>query len=112
MEDAMAFRWKNDLTEKDVTPEDAWASRRQVLAGAAALGLAGIAGQGRAAPGGLEPNSWEEITTYNNYYEFGTDKTDPAKYADALTIAPWSVRIDGLVDRPADYAFEDIVARM
>jgi len=108
----MAFRWKNDLTEKDVTPEGAWATRRQLLVGAGALGLAGIAGRGRAATDAPEPNTWEEITTYNNYYEFGTDKTDPAKYADALTIAPWSVRIDGLVDRPADYAFEDIMARM
>jgi len=111
----MANRWKNTLRERDVTPEARFLDRRQLIggvAGAAGLGLMGAAGGARADTGGLEPNSWEDITTYNNYYEFGTDKGDPARYAEALTIEPWSVRIDGMVDRPGDYAFEDIMARM
>jgi len=114
-EDIMANRWKNTLRERDVTPEARFLDRRQLIggvAGAAGLGLMGAAGGARADTGGLEPNSWEDITTYNNYYEFGTDKGDPARYAEALTIEPWSVRIDGMVDRPGDYAFEDIMARM
>lgn len=110
----MAYRWKNDLTERDVTPEGAWLTRRGLMAGAAGAGLMALAGRGRAAEGpeGLEPNTWEEITTYNNFYEFGTDKADPARHADAMTIDPWSVRIDGLVERPGDYALEDILSRM
>ena len=108
----MAHRWKNDLTERDVTPEAAQISRRGLLAGGAALGLAGLAPGAQAAPEGLEPNSWEEITTYNNFYEFGTDKADPARYAGRMTVSPWSVRIDGMVDRPADYALEDILSRL
>ena len=111
----MANRWKNTLRERDVTPEARFLNRRQLIggvAGAAGLGLMGAAGGAWADTGGLEPNSWEDITTYNNYYEFGTDKGDPARYAEALTIEPWSVRIDGMVDRPGDYAFEDIMARM
>lgn len=107
----MASRWTNDLKERDVTPELLWLKRRQFLAGGVA-GLGMIAqGQGARADA-LEPNSWEDITTYNNYYEFGTEKSDPARYAGALTIAPWNLRIDGLVDRPGDYALEDILSRM
>ncbi len=108
----MAHRWKNDLTERDVTPESAHISRRRLLAGGAALGLAGLAPRAQAAPEALEPNSWEEITSYNNFYEFGTDKADPARHAGRMTVSPWSVRIDGMVDRPADYALEDILSRM
>ncbi len=108
----MSHRWKNDLTERDVTPEGAWISRRGLIAGGAALGLAGLAPRAEAAAEDLEPNSWEEITTYNNFYEFGTDKKDPARRAGQMTVSPWSIRIDGMVDRPADYAFEDILARM
>ncbi|MEI4231449.1 protein-methionine-sulfoxide reductase catalytic subunit MsrP [Roseovarius sp. D22-M7] len=108
----MANRWKNTLTERDVTPEAAFLNRRQLMAGVAGLGLMGAAGRAQAEGEDLEPNSWEDITSYNNYYEFGTDKGDPKRYADALTIDPWSVRIDGMVDRPGDYAFEDIMAQM
>ena len=107
----MANRWTNDLTERDVTPEQVYLNRRQWMAGAAAgLGLAGIGGQARAE--GMEPNSWDEITSYNNYYEFGTGKDDPYKNARRLKIDPWTVRIDGLVERPGDYAFDDIMSKM
>jgi len=106
----MANRWKNDLNDRDVTPEVDYMNRRQVIAGAAGLGLVGAGGTARAET--LEPNDWEDITSYNNYYEFGTDKGDPARHAHRLTIEPWSVRIDGLVDRPGDYAFEDIMAKI
>jgi sulfoxide reductase catalytic subunit YedY len=51
----------------------------------------------------------EAATTYNNYYEFGTAKTDPAKYAGALTTDPWSVEIGGLVNNPGKFALEDIL---
>ncbi|WP_297771810.1 protein-methionine-sulfoxide reductase catalytic subunit MsrP [uncultured Roseovarius sp.] len=108
----MANRWTNTLLERDVTPESIYLNRRQMIAGAAGLGLIGGAGGAQAQDGALEPNSWEDITSYNNYYEFGTDKGDPARYADALTIEPWSVRIDGLVDKPGDYAFDEIMAKM
>ena len=78
----------------------------------AGIGLAGIAGRTSAAPEGLEPNSYEDITSYNNYYEFGTGKDDPARYADRLTIEPWTVQIDGLVDKPGAYGFDDIMQQM
>ena len=108
----MARRWKNDLSAADVTPYGAFLNRRQLLAGAAGLGLATAARPVAAAAEGLEPNSWEEITTYNNYYEFGTGKSDPASYAYMLTTQPWSVTIDGLVDRPGEYSIERIMDAM
>lgn len=110
----MAHRWKNTLTEHDVTPEHVYLNRRQWITGAAAgLGLAGFGGQAAAQElDGREANSWEEITSYNNYYEFGTGKDDPYKNARRLKIDPWTVRIDGMVDRPGDYDFGDIMAKM
>ncbi|MEO0939252.1 MAG: protein-methionine-sulfoxide reductase catalytic subunit MsrP [Pseudomonadota bacterium] len=105
----MAFRWKNTLTEADVTPEGTYMNRRQLMAGAAGLGLLGTAAR---AQEGLEPSDWDDITQYNNFYEFGTDKSDPARYAHMLTTQPWTVKIDGLVDRPGDYGFEDIMKAM
>ena len=109
----MAHRWKNDLTHDDVTPHAAFLNRRQLMAGFAGLGLASSLGVKAAqAQDALEPDSYETITSYNNYYEFGTGKGDPAKNAHTLTTSPWTVTIDGLVDKPGDYAFEDIMAQM
>ena len=105
----MAFRWKNTLKDCDVTTEGLYMSRRSVLAGLVAAGA--VPSMARASDG-LEPNSWDDITSYNNYYEFGTGKDDPAKNAHRLTIDPWTVRIDGMVDRPGDYDFEDIMKKM
>ena len=108
----MAHRWKNDLKDCDVTPEATYLNRRQLMAGVAGLGVIGASGLAQAQDAKLVPNTWDDITSYNNYYEFGTRKTDPAKYAHTLTTSPWSVRIDGLVDKPGDYALEDILAKM
>ena len=110
----MAMRWKNTLKDHHVTDEAVFMNRRQLMGGAAAgLGLASIgATAGFAQTDELVPSSYEDITQYNNYYEFGTGKDDPAKYAKALTTAPWSVEIDGMVDKPGAYAFEDIMKAM
>ena len=113
----MAGRWKNDLNWSDITPKAAYLNRRQIMAGAGAMALGSIAGPAlaklNAKPSRYstdeKPNSFEDITAYNNFYEFGTGKDDPARYAGALTIDPWSVRIDGLVDKPGDYSFDDIM---
>ncbi len=107
----MAHRWTNTLTQADVTPRTAFLNRRQVMAGLAGVGLAGMS-RPAAAEGSLDPNTWEEITSYNNYYEFGTRKDDPAKYAHMLVTEPWSIKIDGLVDRPGEYDFKDVMSEM
>jgi sulfoxide reductase catalytic subunit YedY len=107
----MAKRWTNDLTHADVTPEDAYLNRRQIMAGMVGLGVAGL-GANVAHAAGLKPDSWETITNYNNFYEFGTGKGDPAKYAHTLTTEPWSIKIDGMVNRPGTYALGDILSKM
>ena len=111
----MAHRWRSALKQSEVTDEQVFLNRRHLLAGLAGIGLAGglpstLSAAQRAEE--LVPNEWEDITSYNNYYEFGTGKSDPAKYAGALTTAPWSVEINGLVDRPAVYHLEDILQKM
>ncbi|MEO0677022.1 MAG: protein-methionine-sulfoxide reductase catalytic subunit MsrP [Pseudomonadota bacterium] len=106
----MAHRWTNDLTWKDVTPEAGWLNRRQIIAGAIGLGAASIAGPLAAQVNQeLEPNTWEEITTYNNFYEFGTGKDDPARNAGQLTTEPWSITVDGLVENPGEYSLADLI---
>ena len=112
----MGFR--NDLNWSHVTPRTDWLNRRQLLAGATA-GLA----MGAASPvlakidaaksvfsSEETPNTYEEITTYNNFYEFGLDKGDPARNARLLTTDPWSIVIDGLVDKPGTYDLADILS--
>jgi len=54
-------------------------------------------------------NKFEEITGYNNYYEFGTGKSDPYRNAGQLKTSPWTVKIDGLCNKPGDYAFDDLI---
>ena len=108
----MAYRWKNTLKDSDVTPHSAFLNRRQVMGGAmAGIGLASM-GTAAQAKEELVPNSYEDITQYNNFYEFGTGKNDPAANAGALTTDPWTVKIDGMGDKPGDYAFEDIMKAM
>ena len=106
----MAYRWKNDLSRADVTPESMWLNRRSIMAGLAGIGLTGLAGAARAEK--LEPNSYEDITSYNNFYEFGFGKDLPAKYAGALTTDPWEIEIGGLVDRPGTYDLKEIMEKM
>ncbi len=109
---------RRKLTWSDVTPKPLWLNRRQIIAGGAAL----LASPALVRPAGAEmkaapsrfstdeaPTSLEDITSYNNFYEFGTGKEDPAAYAGALTTDPWSVVIDGLVDKPGTYDLADLV---
>ncbi|HHS88865.1 MAG TPA: protein-methionine-sulfoxide reductase catalytic subunit MsrP [Rhodobacteraceae bacterium] len=112
----MAGRWKNDLKWSDVTPKAGYLNRRQLIAGAAAMAVAGPALAGakiKTVPSQYstdeEPNSFEDLTTYNNFYEFGTGKDDPAANAHRLTTDPWSVKIDGLVDKPGNYDLADLL---
>ena len=114
------------IKPSEITPEDAFLSRRTVLAGAVAAGIlpsaftrteaATIPADGKFAdvkpwPDSTdEPvNTFEDITTYNNFYEFGTDKGDPARNAHTLQPQPWSVAVTGEAARLGTYTLEDIL---
>ncbi len=105
----MARRWTNDLSIADATPCADYINRRQIMTGAAGLIGATALGLGRANAQELVPNSWEEITSYNNYYEFGTGKEDPANNAGSLTTSPWTIEVDGLVDNPGTYDLAELI---
>ncbi|MCP9761201.1 protein-methionine-sulfoxide reductase catalytic subunit MsrP, partial [Aquitalea sp. S1-19] len=85
------------------------------------MGAAGVAGlllpeahaaPLKAAPGSYslkeKPNSLDEITHYNNFYEFGSSKTDPAKYAGQLVVDPWALKIGGHVARPLTLDYDQL----
>ena len=101
------------LTRSDVTPERLWLNRRQIVAAlgagsAAGLG-AGLLPRAAAAQEALEPNTWEQITPYNNFYEFGLQKEDPAKNAQDMVTDPWEVTVDGMVDNPGTYPLAELI---
>jgi len=98
--------FKTKLRWSDVTPQALFLNRRQIMAGGAAL---------LASPAlGKSPYSTDDapISGYNNYYEFGTAKEDPAAYAGTLTTQPWTVQVDGLVDKPGTYDLGDLISGM
>ncbi|TPE47990.1 protein-methionine-sulfoxide reductase catalytic subunit MsrP [Amaricoccus solimangrovi] len=114
----MLIRTRPRFAYSEVTPKSAWLSRRALIAGMAGVAAAGLAGAAEAAKlaatpsrysTDAKPTPYDYVTTYNNFYEFGFDKGDPAKYAGALTTDPWSVRIDGACGKPGTYALEDLV---
>jgi len=126
----MLIRKPDDVRSSEITEERDYLNRRKFIAAVGVAGAAVVGGamvlprvlDGRhsrtestdggdvaAGQGKEEPNSFEDITTYNNYYEFGTDKEDPAANAGRLRTRPWTVRVDGLVKKPGDWQFEDLV---
>ncbi|OJX78287.1 protein-methionine-sulfoxide reductase catalytic subunit MsrP [Magnetospirillum sp. 64-120] len=107
----MLIRPCPDLRENDVTDHALYVDRRRFLAGAAAVGTVLGAGRGlRAATSDDTPTPFEAVTTYNNYYEFGTAKEDPAVTAPGrLKTAPWSVAVDGECAKPGTIGLEDLI---
>ncbi len=113
----MTYRFKTSLKWSSLTPRMDYMNRRQVLAGVGAMALtamvspsvAKIAAKASAFSTDEKPNTLEEITNHNNFYEFGTSKSDPAQHAHQLTTDPWSVKIGGLVDKPGNYDLADVV---
>src|SRR5690606_30085669 len=118
---------KKRIKPSEITPEEVFLSRRQIVAGAVAMGLLpGLAHESLAAtmpaqgdrfdnvtkwPKSLDeqPNTWEVITTYNNFYEFGTGKGDPARYAHTMKTDPWSVEVTGEANKRGRFTLEGIL---
>jgi sulfoxide reductase catalytic subunit YedY len=123
----MLIRKPTDLSYSDVTPKELYINRRKLLAGipAALLGARELllpARAGAQTPAKL-PNvtksplsttgekvtPYQDVTTYNNFYEFGTDKSDPSKHAQNFKTSPWTVSVEGEVARPRKYSMDDIL---
>ena len=116
----MLIRRPSDIPSSEITPRDIYLRRREFMTGAIALGLSMMppAGASAAALQAVksplsttdEPlTPLKDITTYNNFYEFGTDKDDPAQNAHTLKTKPWTVKVDGLAGKPADYDLDDLI---
>jgi methionine sulfoxide reductase catalytic subunit len=126
----MLIRVRNptDVRSSEITPRQVYLDRRRFLAGTAAGTVAALTGIGTvAAVEGTQPaprldgivkgpytvdepqTQLEAVTRYNNFYEFGTDKEDPARYAGSMKARPWSVAIDGLCAKPGSYDVDEII---
>ena len=116
----MLIRRPSDIPSSEITPHSVYLRRREFLAGAAALGIGSTLLPGLADAAKLEgikskystdetQSRFRDVTSYNNFYEFGTRKSDPAMYAHELKIDPWSVKVEGLVAKPQTFALEDIL---
>ena len=115
----MLIKRPTDLPSSAITPETLYFDRRAFLAAAGALAVsaalprgvrAGEDPEAQGRPYGLQPDDlptpWTDVTSYNNFYEFGTDKADPAANAGGFRPTPWSITVDGLVEKPAIYPLE------
>lgn len=125
---------KRDLTSSEITTESAYLNRRTFLTAAGILGVGFVgvrvlsarssardgldplpeaqqAALGR--PYGLQPDDrptpWEDVTGYNNFYEFGSGKSDPKENAQEFRTTPWTVKVEGLVAKPGNYQLEDFL---
>jgi sulfoxide reductase catalytic subunit YedY len=122
----MIIKRPDDIRSDEITDEAVYVERRRFLrmAGFAALGAAASSRIAAASPRELKsfealtespystderPNSYEDITTYNNFYEFGTGKDQPHRYARDFQPRPWEVTVSGECDKPGTYSYEDIV---
>jgi sulfoxide reductase catalytic subunit YedY len=130
----MVIKRASDIASSEITSKAEYLNRREFLraagvAGAAAALAAGglatgeVSLQAQEAPHGrkfdgvkssplstdAKPNSWKDITTYNNYYEFGTNKDDPAANARNFKTVPWTVTVDGECNKKAAWHLEDIL---
>jgi sulfoxide reductase catalytic subunit YedY len=133
----MLIKRTPDIPSSEITEERVFTQRREFLRLAGYAAVAAAAGpivtacgsdiaSADAAPvvagqtplNGVKPgvvttdekwNTFEQITSYNNFYEFGTGKDDPQRYAGRLKTSPWKVKIDGHCAKPAEYLLEDLV---
>jgi len=131
----MLIKRPSEIRSSEITDRKLYLNRREFLqaaAGTAAVGAGVLAAgetlfaAGKPAPHGRKlenvkpstlsvdvakekPNSWEQITTYNNYYEFGVDKDSPSLTSGRLKTSPWTVQIDGECAKKGNYTFEDIL---
>jgi sulfoxide reductase catalytic subunit YedY len=123
----MLIRKAPDIRPSEITPERVFRERRRLLQAAGFAGASALLAEARAqdaipaqyrrlanvkkvpAPAGLTPNTFEEVTGYNNFYEFGTDKSDPAAKSGKFRPKPWKVAIEGEAEVTGSFDFDALV---
>ena len=123
----MLVRRQPDILPSEITPKGMYENRREFIKAAGAIaagvGVAGLLGAPRLAHAVTKlpalrqsplsisetPTPYKDVTTYNNYYEFGTDKTDPSESAHTLKTRPWTVAIEGEVKKPKIYDADELL---
>ncbi len=126
----MVIKRPSDIAPSEITPREWYERRRELIKLAAAgaiLGPAAFAGGAASAQEktlGLQkldgvrksplsttekPTAYKHVTTYNNFYEFGTEKEDPAEFAHRLRVRPWTVVVEGEVAKPRTFGVEDLL---
>jgi len=120
----MLIRLPNDIAPSEITPPEIYRDRRRFMQGMGALAAGaafGIAPDARAAGAKLAgvrdsaytlaeaSTPYKDVTTYNNYYEFGTGKSDPARQAGSLKTRPWTVAVEGEVRRPQTWDIDALL---
>ncbi|PYR38536.1 MAG: protein-methionine-sulfoxide reductase catalytic subunit MsrP [Acidobacteria bacterium] len=134
----MLIKKPSDIRSSEITDRKLYFDRRAFLrtaTGAVAAGAGILAGADKLAAAGVpaphgrkldnvkpsklsvdiereKPNTWDQITTYNNYYEFGTDKEAPSMLASRLKTEPWTVVVEGECNKKGTYTFDDILKGM
>jgi sulfoxide reductase catalytic subunit YedY len=117
------FKFKTDIAPSQITPESIYEKRREFMITGGVLGTALLLNPWTSARASLaisdyKPNvvntgealtSEKDATTYNNFYEFGTGKTDPLQNAQNLNTDDWKITVSGECDKPGEYALEDLV---
>jgi sulfoxide reductase catalytic subunit YedY len=125
----MLIRTTPTIPTREITDERIYLDRRAFLRASVGVAAGGVAGallptdealaqtaipnvkKSGLSTTGEKLNSFEDITSYNNFYEFGTDKGDPKANSGRFKPTPWTVKIDGEVGKPGDYALEDLLKR-
>lgn len=123
----MLIRKADDILPSEITSKDNYLNRRRFMQAGAAAGMTAISASALSAVVPTEqrgkiagitnsefstsetPNSYEDITTYNNYYEFGTGKSDPFENAQAFKARPWTITVDGAADVTGTFDFDDFI---
>jgi len=125
----MPIQKKSELTSADVTPKGVYLNRRKFLEGLGIAGAAAVAGESvisalspAAAHAGTKlatvksgytvdekVTSMNDVTHYNNFYEFGSDKSDPARNSQKFVTTPWTVSVEGEVKTPRKYSMDEIL---
>ena len=122
----MLIRKPKKISDSEITPYEVYLDRRKFIGQAGRIALVAAVAPGTlyardvsaseavdAVTGAQEDvlTPYEDVTQYNNFYEFGTGKDDPARNAGDLRTRPWTVKIDGHCELPGDYAIDDLLSR-